>query len=118
MFFYKFVRCILLSSLLLRYGVKSVAVHGGTFVENKALQGGAICIMSPKERLPTADITDSTFENNDAFAYSGGALAFSGVDVTIERTAFRGNEARVYGGAVRLLRPPPPPQPFRTTLHP
>ncbi len=72
----------------------TMRIAGCRFEENDALEGGAIYAFG-KARLT---ITDTVFERNAA-GYGGALLDREGDETTCTRCTFRGNRARVDGGA-------------------
>lgn len=73
----------------------TMRIAGCRFEENSALEGGAIYAFG-KARLT---ISDTVFEKNAA-RYGGALLDREGDQTTCTRCTFRGNRARVDGGAV------------------
>jgi hypothetical protein len=75
----------------------TATITDSTFANNRALDGGAIYLGTGG----SATIEESTFSAN--VGGNGGAIESNGMNLTVERTLFAGNQAVIGdGGAIRL----------------
>ena len=90
-----------LGGALMFYSSRSLTnllVTLSTFQSNKALSGGAICIMDTLSSC--IDLSSNMFYDNFAFRYGGGIYSSRSLNLSLSNSYFEANNAAVAGGAI------------------
>ena len=86
-----------------------LTINGSTFSDNgrdSASSGGSwgCCAGALTITQSVAEISNSTFSNNKSYGF-GGAIYSAGTRLTLSRTTFDGNSARIGGAVMHVGRP-------------
>lgn len=86
----------------------ALQMGSSTFANNDSADGGAAAVLnyfSGARSETDISISDSTFTNNQATVYHGGAIAIEDVggDHLLDGNIFEGNSAKFLGGAIRAF---------------